>query len=285
MAGAISAFLVAIGVLHLEVERFAESRIGVEWLPKSVGLLSNYGDLSILYGYVAVLLISHGRDGIGFLGGRFAKLMIWSTLLLGLAGSQSRNMILSTLIALGWYWIWRRIQNARSKQRTAVIGLFIAGAIMLPAITVFFGDTIVGSISTLGGKKAEHTAVQRIESYSKAISLLASEPFGVSYQTYKRYSALIDHIHNMWLKLLLNSGPIGMSAIAALFWLAYRGGSRPPQPPLLAAEPAMIVASVAAMFIAVEFYGGQTNIMWVMLGTLISFNWVRMQDLTKSVAT
>ena len=109
--GALSAFLVSIGVLHLEVERFSESRIGESWLPKSVGLFSNYGDLSILYGFVVVLLISHGRDELGFgMGTRLGKLIIWCILLLGLVGSQSRNMLFGTLIAMAVYWGWRKLR-------------------------------------------------------------------------------------------------------------------------------------------------------------------------------
>ncbi|MEZ5541457.1 MAG: O-antigen ligase family protein [Pseudomonadota bacterium] len=274
--GAVSVFLVAIGVVHLEVERFAESRIGVDWLPKSVGLFSNYGDLSILYGFVAVLLVSHNRGELGFgLGTPIGKVALWSVLLLGLVGAQSRNMLFGTLLAIGVYWVWRRLQDIRGPQRVAFIGVFLAVIIALPGMVAVFGGALVEGVSTLGGAKAEHTATGRLESYAQAISLIARYPFGVSYQEYAVWGGLIYHVHNMWLKLLLNGGIISMFAVLALFWTAYRGGSRPARPPLLPVEPALVVASTAAVFIAVEFYPGLSDMMWVMLGTLLSFNWVR----------
>lgn len=277
MVGALSAFLVAIGVLTLEVERFAESRLGEEWLPKSVGLFSNYGDLSILYGFVAVLLISHGREQLSLMGGRFAKGLIWVGLLLGLIGSQSRNMLFGTLIAMMVYWIWRRLEGARGSQRFTVVVLFFSGGLVLLGIIAVFGGQFVDTVSTLGGAAAAHTAQGRLESYMQALKLIAVEPFGLSYQSYLKWAGLADYIHNMWLRLLLNCGMIGMAVVAALYWLAFKGGNRAPQPPVQAAEPALVVASTAAVFVAVEFYGGLSDIMWVMLGTLISFNWVGLQ--------
>ncbi|WJW75305.1 O-antigen ligase family protein [Thiohalobacter sp. IOR34] len=280
--GGLSAFLVALGVIRLPVERFAESRIGEGWLPKSIGLFSSYGDLSILYGFVAVLMVSHGREALGFLGSRVGKLGVWLALLLGLAGSQSRNMLFGTILALCAYWGWRRLQTATGKQRNAIIGLFLAGMVVLPGIMVAFGSDIVERISQMGGERAEHTAVERLESYSQALALLAVEPLGVSYETYRKWQPLIEHIHNMWLRLLLQGGPLAVAGVAGLIWLAFKGGSKQAAPPLLPVEPPLIIGAIVALFIAVEFYGGISSTMWLMLGTLISFNWVRMNSSTAS---
>jgi len=276
--GAVSVFLVAIGIIHLDVERFADNRFGVDWLPKSVGLFSNYGDLSILYGFVSVLLVSHGRGEIGYgMDSLAGKLLLWGILLLGLIGSQSRNMLFGTLIAMGVYWAWRKLQDTRGSQRFVLISIFFAAAIALPGLAAVFGNMLVSGVSSLGGAEAQHTAVGRLESYAQAIALIVKYPFGVNYDQYQQWAGLIYHVHNMWLKLLLNGGILSAGAVLGLFWIAYRGGSRAGQPPLLAVEPALVVASAAAIFIAVEFYPGLSDMMWVMLGTLVSFNWVRRQ--------
>ena len=277
MFGAISVILVALAIIELPVARFAESRIGEGLLPKSVGLFSNYGDLSILYGFVSVLLISHGRSELGFLGAPLVKLGLWAGLLAGLAGSQSRNMLFGTLIAIAVYWLWKLLLNTKGSHRTAVAGLFVSAAIIFPGIIVVFGDSIVGWVSALGGSRAENTALQRLESYSLALNLIVNEPLGLSFRSYVEWATLANHIHNMWIKLMLNSGFMGMLCIAGLFWLSYRGGSKPGTAPLLQSEPALVVAGTAAIFVAVQFYPGQSDMMWMMLGTLISFNWTRRQ--------
>jgi O-antigen ligase len=170
------------------------------------------------------------------------------------------------------------LQVTRGRQRYIVVGVFLAVTIALPGLVAVFGDTIVSSVSDLGGAKAEHTAESRLVSYAQAVSLIAKYPFGVGYEEYHKWSDLIVYVHNMWLKLFLAGGIFSAASMLALFWLAYQGGGgRAGQQPLLAGEPAQVVASPAAVFIAVEFYPGLSDIMWVMLGTLISFNWVRRQ--------
>lgn len=276
--GAISAFLAAAGVIELEVQRFAESRIESEWIPKAVGLFSSYGDMSMLYGFTAALLVSHGKEQLRFgLGKRVVKLAIWSVLLLGLLGSQSRNMLLGLVTGVVVYWIFLPLLGARHQQRIAVLWLLSGLGIIIIGTFLVFAHVFVDALSQMGGQAAEQTAKTRLWSYSVALDLIVKEPFGVSQTTYDAWAGVIDHIHNMWLKLLLNTGVIGMAAIAGLYWFAFKGGARPTSKPIYAAEPALIVAGVASMVVAVEFYPGLSDIMWVLLGTLLSFNWIRHQ--------
>ena len=284
MTGAMSAFLAAIGLIHLGLERFDETRVGLAWLPKAIGLFSSYGDLAILYGFTVVLIISHGRKDLFLgLGTRFGKMFVWITLLLGLVGSQSRNILLSTLTALGIYWVFRKFQKPMKSNLIPKIGLLLAGIIISSCILIVYGDNLMEIISNLGGKRARLSVDDRIGSYALALQLLKEEPMtfvlGVSSENYLVYAPVVDHIHNMWLKLLLTGGIFAVSGIAGLLWIALYPGLAPAKKPIIPAEPPHVVSTVAAIFIASQFYGGLSQMMWVLLGMLISFSGVMFQGI------
>ncbi len=278
--GALSAFFASVGLLHLEVERFAESRIGLSWLPKAIGLFDSYGDMAMLYAFSSVVLISHGRNDLLFgIGTRLGKRLMWIVLLLGWGGSQSRNIFFVTIIGASTYWIYQKLQRSRSNVRFGLIGLVLAGAIVLTSALLTFGDYFVESVSSLGGKEAHATVDDRLMSYEQAWKLLVKEPvFGASAETQRLWGPLLEFLHNMWLNLLLKGGIFALASVAGLLWMAYRAGSRPGKEPLHQAEPALVVSTTASIFVGSQFYPGLTDVMWVLLGTLISFTWVRQQQ-------
>ncbi|MFT6043761.1 MAG: hypothetical protein ACI8TV_001181 [Porticoccaceae bacterium] len=281
----ISALLAALGIVEFEVERFAESRIGVDWLPKSIGLYSAYGDVAILFSFTVLMLVSHNKQQIRFwLGSLPAKLSIITCLLAGFAGAQSRNMLLSVLVSYLVFRVFKKIEKAPRSRRNVLIMLYGLGGTMAASLLLFLGSFISQMISGLGGEKAQHTADQRVESYDKAIELVWDSAFmGVDSVAYTRWGEMIEHLHNMWLSLLTLGGAFALFAVAGLMFYAAKGALGARAQSANPIDKSIILGVLAAMFIATQFYPGLTDTFWLMLGVLMSFHWVaadpRMRDL------
>lgn len=278
MAAAISAFLASIGVIDLEVERYGVSRLEVDWLPKAIGLFSSYGDVAMLYGFTAVVLLSHKKGDLFLgLGSLWFRLVVALVLFMGLAGSQSRNIALSTVAAVGAYYVLDRFRRAKGGLRYAIAVYFLIAAMVAGALMVVFGGDVVEDVSGWGGESAYQTAQTRLFSYQKAIELIVAEPlFGVSQVTYKAWGGLVDGIHNMWLRILLQRGVIGFLAMMAMVVLAYRYSMRVMLSQNTSAhrEAQLALAGLVAIVVAVEFYPGLSDVYRVMLSVALSSCWM-----------
>ncbi|MCC6528684.1 MAG: O-antigen ligase family protein [Pseudomonadales bacterium] len=277
-----STFLAALGWIQLPVDRFESSRLGLEWLPKAIGLFSSYGDVAMLYGVTAVLLVSHERAALPWqLGRPLVKLGIWLVLLLGLIGNQSRNVLLTTLVALASYGLIRSLESSKQpKSRQLWIGLSLATILLLIGLLVAFGQEAVSGISHLGGKGAAGTAEGRAQSYRQAIGLIAREPWlGISIDTYLQWRQLADFMHNMWLKIMLNGGFMSLLAMLGLLWGALRGLFGTGRKPSLEfqRDRALLASLLFSLVFAAEFYGGMTQVWWILLAVVFSFGWLRWQ--------
>jgi hypothetical protein len=277
MMAAVSALLGSLGWIQLPVERYESSRIDIAWLPKAIGLLSNYGDVAMLYGFTAVLMVSHSREELAFgLSARGGKWLVWLSLLAGVLGSQSRNLVLTVLLALGAYRVFRALSNAQASTRIAVAGILIAIVISVTAVLGTFGGDIAEAMGHWGGTNAAETADWRLHTYGQALTLIGQNPFtGITSDMYGKWGYLAEVLHNMWLRVLLQGGVLRFFALVGLFWLAAKSGYIN-----LGAEgerahnAALVLASLIAMLLATQFYPGESDIMWVMLGALVSFSWV-----------
>ncbi len=282
VVAALSALLAALGWVHLPAERFESSRIGLEWLPKAIGLFSSYGDVAMLYGVTAVLLVSHDRAALPWqLGRPLVKLGIWLVLLLGLIGNQSRNVLLTTLMALTIYGVIRIFEgNMQSRSRQLWLGLTLAAALLLAGLLVAFGQEAVSGISHLGGKGAATTVSDRTQSYRQAITLIVREPWlGISLDTYQQWGQLAEWMHNMWLKIMLNGGFMSLLAMLGLLWGALRGllNTRRKLSTEFRRDRAVLASLLCSLVFAAEFYGGMTQVWWILLGVVCSFGWLRWQ--------
>lgn len=274
--GAATAFLVSIDVLNLGYERFEASRIGVDWLPKSIGVFGNYGDMAMLYGFSAVALVSHfGRDLNCGISTRIGKPLIWAILLLGVLGSQSRNMIISTIIALIVYWFSQRYMTTGVRARTFMLGQLTFVGIIVVGILIVFGGSLADSVSHWGGEGAYQTAQDRISSFQQAITLILQNPFfGISGQRYSEYRYLVEETHNMWLLLLLERGIIGFFSILAIFIFAVSSGLRAAKQENFVRDGSLVLGTLSAVFVAVEFYPGVSDVLMMMLSICISSLWI-----------
>lgn len=279
---ALSALLAALGWIHLPADRFESSRIGLQWLPKAIGLFSSYGDVAMLYGVTAVLLVSHERAALPWqLGRPLIKLGIGLVLLLGLIGNQSRNVLLTTLVALASYGVIRTLEgNMQARSRQLWLGLLLAAALLLAGLLVAFGQEAVSGISHLGGKGAATTVADRTHSYAQAITLIVREPWlGISLDTYQQWGHLAEFMHNVWLRIMLNGGFVSLLAMLGLLWGALRGLFATGLKPSLEfrRDRAVVASLLCSLVLASQFYPGMTQVWWILLGVVLSFGWLRWQ--------
>jgi len=229
-----------------------------------------------------VLLVSHDRAALPWqLGRPLVKLGIWLVLLLGLIGNQSRNVLLTTLMALTIYGVIRIFEgNMQSRSRQLWLGLTLAAALLLAGLLVAFGQEAVSGISHLGGKGAATTVSDRTQSYRQAITLIVREPWlGISLDTYQQWGQLAEWMHNMWLKIMLNGGFMSLLAMLGLLWGALRGllNTRRKLSTEFRRDRAVLASLLCSLVFAAEFYGGMTQVWWILLGVVCSFGWLRWQ--------
>ncbi len=274
--GGLTAFLASIGLIHLEIVRFEASRVGIDWLPKAIGLFGSYGDMAMLCGFTVAVLASHKKGDLCCgMASPIGKALVWVAVLLGLAGSQSRNMFVAMVTSLLTYWFMRRYVMADINGRRAMQGLAASVGIVSVGFLFIFGGWLSDAISQWGGVNAYTTAHVRMLSYKQALDLILQDPiFGVSGQLYEQWQGLIESIHNMWLRILLQRGAIGFFAVLGIFVFALRSVLQAIKVRGFEREGAVVLGSLVALFVAVEFYPGLSDVVRIILALVIASRWV-----------
>ncbi len=272
MIGCISAFLASLGILHLEGARFSPGRLGVTWLPKTVGLFSTYGDMALLMSYTLLVAFSKTTKQLLFGKKNFVKiLLVCVVVILGFMGSQSRNIFLTVVIAIALllYLVW--LQKLTSRWKKFYFMSIAAGFLIAIMGLFFYGQYISDSLSGMGGtNSSEATAEARLSQYNFAWQILKNNSlFGASEKILLKYELEITFIHNMWLKELVQGGVIALLAIFGLIVIGMKNIARcieyNPQIPYLRASLVLLVV----MFVSTQFNPSGTSIFWMLLGMCV----------------
>lgn len=274
IAGCISAFLVSIGLLTLPVERFEESRLGVESLRKAIGLFPSYGDLAQYLAFAVLwVIVSPGRQRSSDKKIKVMRYLVAVSVVVGLLGTQSRNVLLSLLVALAVLWMYTRLERAGVRVKTGLIlgltGVFI---VFMGVIAVFASD-IVNALSGLGGQYAQNTAMARLDQYALAWKIISASPLlGADLTTYQQLGTFIEGIHNMWLRLTAHGGLLSVLVMAVLLVRVFYGVRDASRVPEKATYAKVATGYLAALVVAVEFYVGMGEMFWVLLGIVASLS-------------
>ena len=272
MIGCVTAFLAAIGVLELSVSRYSSSRLGIEGLQRTVGLFGVYGDMAILCSFSLLYALSREEMLAFFRKRKPVVVAVFLIVLLGLLGSQSRNMVLTITVSLGFFWLIKRAARKGRQALKRVLYQFTIAGILMGGLLTVYGREMMELLSQWGGQQAQGTATARLSQYHLAWSLLKdSWLIGVSAETFERYSADIAYIHNMWLKEAVKGGVLGVMGLGALFIMgARRAISR-----LMVSPDDDIarrnLATLLAIFVSTQFNPSGTFIFWFMLGLSLSY--------------
>ncbi len=275
--GLVSAFLVAIGVLTLPVDRFEISRIGVEGIRKSIGIFTAYGDLAqfAAFAIVWVILVPGVRNSKSrkwvFL--RFAMLIVF---VLGLIGAQSRNVLMSGMLALVIYWLLKKL--VRSGADTRIMASMLVGivSVTILSFTIFFSTSVVDGLSNVGGGLAKSTAAARLDQYAVGWDVIKSSPLlGISAEEYIATRGYVNHIHNMWIRIAAIGGIFSALILATLLVRIFRLLRQSAYVSGKQKETVVVTCYFGVMLFSSLFYGGMTELFWVLLGVATSLTCIK----------
>ncbi|MFV8816186.1 O-antigen ligase family protein [Haliea sp. E17] len=266
--GAISALFSALGILDFSFARSAESRLALEYLPKSVGVITSYGDMGLLLSLVLLLAVASRKGTILFGRGGILKFVILlSVVLVGLAALQSRNIVLTILISSCVYWFVTILSNRSKRWKGVFYVATLGGGLITVLVVSAFGSEILGWIKSLGGtNEAAATVDDRLAQYDFALKVVANHwLFGPPAQTIESYQLQISFIHNMWVKEMAQGGIFAVASFLIIYIRALRlqvndfyfYGEQ---------YTKVLISVLIAMLVATQFYPAGTAIFWVLLG-------------------
>ncbi|MDZ7753988.1 MAG: O-antigen ligase family protein [Gammaproteobacteria bacterium] len=268
LIGGASALAASLGFIEFANVRFEESRLGIDELPKAIGLYGSYGDLALLYGYALVVILFGQVPRLLPAGKAFLTRGILSiSLIIGWLGSQSRNVLLTSLIAIACYLILRSLYRQDSHKRALSGIILLSVALFGVGGIYYFSEAIYELIATLGGSGAARTVQSRVDSYTVAQALIKDSPiFGVGVAEYQRYGEILDGLHNMWLSIWALGG---VGAPICLLFLLLLGAKVAHRFAILekSKEAIMIVVLIICILQATQFYVAKNSqALWVMMG-------------------
>lgn len=270
MIGAISAFLSSIGLINLEGVRYSTSRVSIEGLDltRTVGLFSVYGDMAILSSFTIMLAMTSKRNKLLFVKrSKAIVIAVFAVIILGLIGSQSRNMVLTIVIAVTLYVVVTTLSKKGVSWMPRFYAALIASGLSAIIILTFFWQPIVNMVSGWGGEQAAGTALGRLEQYKFALNLVGSNPFvGVDLEIYEKYAHLISGIHNMWLKELLQGGVFSILALLGLIVYCLRNASKCLYQNSDDSTAKIKMVMMFAILVSTQFNPSGTSIFWFILG-------------------
>lgn len=265
----------SLGWLEFAHQRFAPSRIGLEGLPRSIGLLGNYGDMAIVSALALVTVLAHrARARLGVL---LVWLVVGACLLAGLLGSQSRNLALTLGCALLVYPAlagWARLSAPLANAVVLALGCAVA---LLGLWDALDPDQLVDYVRHWGGAQAAATADDRLSQYDFAMGLIDKNPWlGAPEAAYYRHRSTVEGIHNLWLRETARSGLLGAASLAVMFAAVGFKALRRLRASHGQDTDALIAATlVVAMLLATQFYVAGNNCLWVLLGLALALTHTR----------
>lgn len=274
LIGAFSAFLSALGILQLEVARYSDSRVNIESLDltRSIGLFSSFGDMALLSAFSVMVAMSVKRQRLLFLKrSRQLFLLIIAILLLGLLGSQSRNMVLTISVSIIMYLFVKKLSKRNVNWIPKFYTSLTVVAVSLLVFVVFLWEPVVGLLASWGGSQATGTAYARLEQYQFALELMRGDyMIGADAEIQEEMVLVIANIHNMWLKELVQGGLIAVLMLVGLIVLGMKNATKciANNKSDEAARTSLVL--MVASLVTTQFYAGGTSVFWMLLGFAVA---------------
>lgn len=261
----VSAFLVSIGVLELAVSRTSPGRLSFIGLPKSIGLMGNYGDVAMLFAATWILMRVF-RAYNAPLASRPVEFLVLGTLVIGFLGSQSRNIALTFLASASTYFALSLTVGKTRGRGLLVPMLVVLLLVGIPGVLVVSDVNLIEEVSNWGGQQARGTAEDRVSQYQYALRLIQERPFLGDGEAIARSGM---QIHNIWLNVAANGGVVAGFGLFGLmiccFATALFGMLRDKSNAMGLASMSIFVATA----VATEFYVGLTYTFFIILGTAL----------------
>jgi|GEM_PF-3713581 len=274
MSGCFSVFLVSTGLMTLPLERFEDSRLGVEGLLKAIGLFPSYGDLAQYIAFTVLLVII--APGVKNRKNKwlfYARVLVFVGVILGLLGTQSRNIFISLFVSLGTLWFLKKLSSKQGVSKDTMMMIVVVVSFVGISLIGVFISNFIDTLSSFGGTNAKNTAGARLEQYAAAWEIMKTSPLmGADIETYMRLGPLIEGIHNVWLRLIAQGGLLAMLMMAALLWFCFKGIRSASRIPEKTPETMIATGYFAALMVSVMFYTGMGEMFWALLGVATSIS-------------
>jgi len=265
--GSVSTLMASTGVISFSHERFAQSRIGFDFLPKSIGLFPAYGDMAFLLSFTAVFLLVN-RNSFKTVGKMCIRYLILLAIILGIISLQSRNVIITMAVSLTMAIILRYwVKYSRKWAGKLYTLIFISGIASILTLNIL-GEQIIHLMESIGGThEAIGTVKARLEQYSFGWSLVKDHMlFGADPDIQDKFTRGIYFIHNLWLKELVAGGMPALLIMLIIYLKAIatqvRTGVQAPESSWVIPLLSMLIGGL----IGTQFYPSGTPIFWVLLG-------------------
>jgi len=276
MIGCISAFLVAVGVVTLPYQRFEASRLGIEGLPKAIGVFPSYGNLAQILAYAMLLwlidrTVKNQIDRLTNIKQNYGSILFISAIM-GLVGTQSRNVLFTCIITLAAGYIIKKCTIGSWRYIKGIPAILLASVMILGPTIFILGPSIFERIASLGGAGAETTALGRLSQYEVAITYYDKYPvFGVPSKELVRSNYSLDYVHSLWIGTLVRGGIVTLS-VQVVWFLMVATGLRAH---LRNKDTDCTFIVLAAFFVgvmnAVSFYPAmRTYMYWTIFGVVAS---------------
>lgn len=266
----ISALAVTLGLLDFEFTRDADSRIGEGYLKKTIGVVSSYGDVGLLYSISLLLAATSWKAGYFFFGkgSLWKTFLVFATIIVGIGAMQSRNILFTLLVSSMFYWITGKLAKTPrllSKKLFSII--FFAAATAAIMISMFSAE-MIDWVSSLGGtREAAGTVSDRLIQYQEYLALLDGNwIFGASAEIMDKNYFSIFLIHNMWLKELMQGGIPAILCTLFFIFNAINTQSKNFSAGHMKKEAKVYISVIAGAIVATQFYPGGTPLFWAVLG-------------------
>lgn len=261
----VSAFLVSLGFLELAVSRTSPGRLSFIGLPKSIGLMGNYGDVAMLFAATWILMRVF-RAYNAPLASRPVEYLVLGALVIGFLGSQSRNIALTFLASASTYFALSLTVGKTRGRGLLMPMLLVLLLVAVPGVVVVSDVNLVEEVSNWGGQQARGTAEDRVSQYQYALRLILENPFLGDGEAIARSGM---QIHNIWLNVAANGGVVAglglLGMMLCCFATAFIRMLRDKSKGMGLASMSIFVATA----IATEFYVGLTYTFFIVLGTAL----------------
>lgn len=285
IVGCMSAFMVSIGLIRLPVGIPEEFRLGIQWLPKAKGLFLSTGNLVQYVTFASAwAILAPGITQARQPRVRAARWILAAAVVMGLLGTQSRNLALALLVGLAVLWSIRKVEPL-SGERRALFAIGIT-AVVIPIIGIIlaFPSEVIDVLAGLGGESARNAATSRLHQYAVAWEVIGNHPLlGADPETYRNLGPTLDHIHNTWLLLLAHGGMVSAIIFFLLMARSFLGVRKLSHAAEMTKEAAVVTAYFASMLVSIMFYVGMDKMFWALFGIATAITCI--EPLTKGSTT
>jgi hypothetical protein len=223
ISGIISLDFISIADRGADAGRFYSSGLGK--LPRSAGLVGEFGTLAVLTAFTIPMLLPIGRDelkGFKWTVAGFWKICVVTSLLVAIIVAQSRNVFLASLLTIGIILLLKII--FRDIDVKKIIIAFILYVVIIVGCIVFVVNFHEVNTFIIGKSGMRASVYARFAQYKWATDLISENIlFGIEGALKVKHNEQIAALHNFWLNQMIRFGVVGTLPLVLILLKSAKG--------------------------------------------------------------